>query len=64
MHKVDTLIIGGGITGLSTASFLGKGYDYLVLESDNELGGYCKTTKRNNALFRYRRRCQTSSKNY
>ena len=30
MHKVDKLIIGGGITGLSTAAFLGKDSDYLI----------------------------------
>ena len=53
MHKVDTLIIGGGITGLSAASFLEKDYDYLVLESSNELGGYCKTTKRNGFVWDY-----------
>ena len=53
MHKVDKLIIGGGITGLSAASFLEKDYDYLVLESSNELGGYCKTTKRNGFVWDY-----------
>jgi protoporphyrinogen oxidase len=53
MHKVNTLIIGGGITGLSTASFLGKDHDYLVLESDSKLGGYCKTTKRNGFVWDY-----------
>jgi protoporphyrinogen oxidase len=42
MHNVNTLIIGGGITGLSAAAFL-KG-DYLILEASSELGGYCKTT--------------------
>ena len=53
MHKVDKLIIGGGITGLSTAAFLGKGSDYLVLEGASELGGYCKTTKRNGFVWDY-----------
>ncbi len=42
MEKVDVLIIGGGITGLSLASFLKK-RDYLVLEKSQTLGGYCKT---------------------
>ena len=53
MHKVDKLIIGGGITGLSTAAFLGKDSDYLVLEGASELGGYCKTTKRNGFVWDY-----------
>ena len=53
MSKVDTLIIGGGITGLSVASFLGKEEDYLVAEGANELGGYCKTTKRNGFVWDY-----------
>ena len=43
MKEIDILIIGGGVTGLSLASFLGQ-KDYLLLEKDNELGGYCKTT--------------------
>jgi len=46
MHKVDTLIIGGGITGISAASFLGKDHDYLIVEGSEELGGYCKTHKK------------------
>ena len=42
MKKVDVLIIGGGITGLSLASFL-KNRDYVILEKGHDLGGYCKT---------------------
>lgn len=53
MHKVDTLIIGGGITGLSAASFLKKDHNYLVLEGSSELGGYCKTTIRNGFTWDY-----------
>jgi len=53
MKQVDTLIIGGGITGLSAASFLGKDSDYLILEGGPELGGYCKTTKRNGFVWDY-----------
>jgi protoporphyrinogen oxidase len=53
MHKVDTVIIGGGITGLSAASFLGKDHDYLILEGGDELGGYCKTTTRNGFVWDY-----------
>lgn len=53
MRKVDTLIIGGGITGLSVASFLGKDKDYIVAEGSDQLGGYCKTTKRNGFVWDY-----------
>lgn len=53
MRKIDTLIIGGGVTGLSVASFLGKDYDYLVLEGSNELGGYCKTKIQNGFVWDY-----------
>ena len=38
--KVDTVIIGGGISGLSTANFLSKKTsDFLILESSNRVGG-------------------------
>ena len=42
-RQVDTLIIGAGITGLSLASFFNSD-DYLIVEKDSEVGGYCKTT--------------------
>lgn len=41
IEQVDTLIIGGGVSGLSAARFLslaGKN-DYLLLELENDLGG-------------------------
>ena len=41
----DILIIGAGITGLSLTSFLDTN-DYLIVEKDFEVGGYCKTTIR------------------
>jgi protoporphyrinogen oxidase len=45
-----TLILGGGITGLSAASFLN---DYLILEKESKVGGYCKTTLRNGFVWDY-----------
>lgn len=52
MRKVKNLIIGGGITGLSTASFL-EDKDYFILEKEDECGGYCKTTVRNGFVWDY-----------
>ncbi len=46
------LIIGAGITGLSYAMFT-KQSNYLILEKDNEIGGYCRTTKRNGFVWDY-----------
>jgi len=43
MKNVKYLILGGGISGISTAVFLGKEEDYLILEKEEELGGYCRT---------------------
>lgn len=53
MNKnVDILIVGGGITGISLASFLGDN-NYLIVDKDSELGGYCKTTIRNGFVWDY-----------
>lgn len=46
------IIIGGGITGLSYAMF-SEDSDYLILEKEGELGGYCRTTKRNGYIWDY-----------
>lgn len=48
MDSTKTLIVGAGITGLSTAAALGEAgdEDYLVIEADGAIGGYCKTVKR------------------
>lgn len=43
--QVRNLIVGAGITGLATAAFLGD-EDCLVIEADDEIGGYCKTVQR------------------
>ncbi len=52
MDSVRHLIIGAGVTGLATAAFLRDG-DYLVLEADREIGGYCKTIKRSGFVWDY-----------
>lgn len=46
------VIIGGGITGISYALF-SKDRETLILEKENELGGYCRTTKRNGYVWDY-----------
>ena len=42
MKKVNCLILGGGITGLSFANFYND--DYLLIEKEKEVGGFCRTT--------------------
>src|SRR4051812_39347486 len=46
MDSVRHLIVGAGISGLATAAALGEHEDYLVIEADDEIGGYCKTVQR------------------
>src|SRR5688572_828608 len=52
MDEVRHLIVGAGISGLATAAFL-RDRDYLVLEADREIGGYCKTVKRDGFVWDY-----------
>ena len=45
--KVDVLIIGAGISGLTTAYYLDKkGYDIVLLESQNFVGGNIKSSSK------------------
>ena len=53
MTHVSHLIVGAGITGLATAAFLGRQRDYLILEGDQEIGGYCKTVTRDGFTWDY-----------
>ena len=40
MNKINTVIIGGGISGLSTGHFLKKkGIDFVIIESNKKTGG-------------------------
>lgn len=45
------VVIGGGVSGLSYAMFCGR--DCIVLEKDDTLGGYCRTTRRNGFVWDY-----------
>ncbi len=53
MTSVETLIVGGGISGLATAAALGPDASVRVLEADAELGGYCKTVRRDGFVWDY-----------
>ncbi len=52
MESVQTLIVGAGVSGLATAAAL-PGTDYLVIEADREIGGYCKTVKQDGFVWDY-----------
>src|SRR5260221_4069087 len=52
MDSVRTLIVGAGISGLATAAALGDD-DYIVLEADTQIGGYCKTIKKEGFVWDY-----------
>jgi len=52
MESVRTLIVGAGITGLATAAWLRDG-DFLILEADHQLGGYCKTVRDKGFVWDY-----------
>ena len=51
MKKVKHLIIGAGISGLTYANYADG--DYLIVEKENEVGGYCRTIKRNGYVWDY-----------
>jgi protoporphyrinogen oxidase len=55
MNKVGTLIVGAGVTGLAVAGALSArgDDDYVVLESAGEIGGWCKTVKRDGFVWDY-----------
>ena len=52
MRNIDTAILGAGVSGLSLASFL-KNKNFLIFESENEVGGYCKSTIRGDYVWDY-----------
>jgi len=53
MQQVETVILGAGISGLATAASIGKGADLVVLERDADIGGYCKTVKKDGFVWDY-----------
>ena len=52
MKQANTLIVGAGISGLSFANFTAE-RDYLILEADSQIGGYCKTVTHDPFVWDY-----------
>jgi protoporphyrinogen oxidase len=52
MDTVRHLVIGAGISGLASCAF-SKEKDTIILEADSEIGGYCKTVKRDGFTWDY-----------
>ena len=52
MERVTYLIVGAGVSGLSFANFVDSD-DYLILEADSEIGGYCKTILKEGFVWDY-----------
>jgi protoporphyrinogen oxidase len=50
--RVRTLIVGAGVTGLATAASL-EDKDFVVLEAESEIGGFCRTVKREGFVWDY-----------
>ena len=49
--KTKYLIIGAGISGLTFANYCNG--EYIIVEKENEVGGYCRTIKRNVYVWDY-----------
>lgn len=49
--KVKYLIVGAGISGLTFANYIKN--DYLILEKEFEVGGYCRTIKKGDFIWDY-----------
>ncbi len=52
MREVKYLLLGAGISNLTLANYL-KDEDYLILEKENEYGGYCRTIRDGDFVWDY-----------
>ncbi|MEW5988716.1 MAG: NAD(P)-binding protein [Chloroflexota bacterium] len=52
MEKVHTFIVGAGVSSLAYANFTNQD-DYLIVEAENEIGGYCRTVKQDGFVWDY-----------
>lgn len=50
-RNVKYLIIGAGISGLTFANYADG--DYLIIEKENEVGGYCRTIRKKDYVWDY-----------
>lgn len=50
MEKVKYLIVGAGISGLTFANYVD---DYMIIEKEDEVGGYCRTIKKGDYIWDY-----------
>jgi len=51
IENVKYLIIGAGISGLTFANYIKD--DYMILEKESEVGGYCRTIKKGDFIWDY-----------
>ncbi len=51
MEYIKYLIIGAGLSGLSFAKNIKK--DFIILEKENEIGGYCRTIRKKDFIWDY-----------
>ena len=52
VERTRYLIVGAGVSGLSFADWLGD-EDYRVLEAEDEIGGYCRTVRKQGFVWDY-----------
>jgi protoporphyrinogen oxidase len=52
VDRARVLIIGAGISGLALADWLREN-DYVVVESEDAMGGYCRTVRRDGFIWDY-----------
>lgn len=52
MECTRYLIIGAGVSGLAFADWLSEG-DYLIVEAEDEIGGYCRTVRCDGFIWDY-----------
>ena len=51
MEKIKYLIIGACISGLTFANYIKN--DYMILEKESEVGGYCRTIRKGDFIWDY-----------
>ncbi len=52
MDRTTYLVVGAGVSGLAFANFISND-DYIILERDSEVGGYCKTIHQDGFVWDY-----------